>query len=313
MTMTGDTGMRVLVAGATGVIGRELLPILTAAGHEAVGLSRSAPAGAGAWIAADALDRGSLTDAVGQAAPQAVVNLLTSIPAEIRPRRLARDFETTGRLRTEGTRNLLDAAKDAGVTRMICEGLAYVYDPGDASPAAEDAPLWRRPPRQFAPVARALNELERHTARQDGLVLRFGHLYGPGTAFAEDGSFIRKLRAGKVPVVGNGGAVFSFVHTRDAAAAVAAAVTRRVCGVLNVVDDVPVVVRDWLPELARMTGAPAPRNAPAALARLAAGGWGVACMTRLRGADNTRARHLLGWEPRYASWRDGFSAAFAAS
>ncbi|MCP2342684.1 NAD-dependent epimerase/dehydratase family protein [Actinomadura rupiterrae] len=306
--------MRVLVAGATGVVGGRLVPMLGAAGHDVIGLVRTEESArplreAGAEVAlADALDRDGLARAVREARPDAVVNMLTAIPAELNPRRLAADFALTNRLRTEGARNLADAARAAGAGRLIAQGLAYAYQPGEGA-ADEDAPLWEQgTPRQFDPVLGALRELERTTAEAGGLVLRLGHLYGPGSVFAPDGSFVRQVRAGKVPVVGGGGAVFSFTHADDVATAVAAALDRDVTGVLNIVDDEPAPVREWLPELARILDAPAPKRAPAALARLAVGGWGVAYMTRLRGADNARARLRLNWRPRHTSWRDGFAA-----
>ncbi|NKZ02363.1 NAD-dependent epimerase/dehydratase family protein [Actinomadura latina] len=304
--------MRVLIAGATGVIGRRMVPLLTAVGHEVLALARPGSdtavleaAGARA-VVADALDRGRLRGAVRQAAPEAVVNLLTAIPAEIDPKHLARDFVPTNRLRTEGTRNLIEAAPGA---RIISQGLAYGYQPGEG-PADEDAPLWRTgTPKQFIPVLDALDELELRTAQADGLVLRLGHLYGPGSIYAADGSFVRQVRAGKVPLVGGGNAVFSFTHADDVATAVAAALDKPdITGVLNIVDDRPVPLHRWLPELAAVLGAPAPKKAPAALARLAVGSWGVAFMNRLRGADNTRARLHLDWRPRHASAAEGFAA-----
>ncbi|MFP3989697.1 NAD(P)-dependent oxidoreductase [Streptomyces sp. E11-3] len=297
--------MRVLVAGATGVVGRALLPLLTSVGHEVTALSRTPRQGT---VVADALDRSALHRAVREAAPDAVVHLLTAIPAEVNPRRLARDFALTNRLRTEGTRNLYEAARDAGATKVVAQGLAYAYDPEGEGPATEDAPLWRRPPRQFAPVLAALRELEERTTDAGGTVLRLGHLYGPGSSYAADGSFVRQVRAGKVPLVGGGGSVFSFTHAHDAATAVVAALDKPHTGPLNIVDDTPVPLRDWLPELARMLDAPAPKAAPAVLARMAVGGWGVAFMSKLRGADNARARLSLDWRPRYPVWREGFAA-----
>ncbi|MEV6824067.1 NAD(P)-dependent oxidoreductase [Amycolatopsis sp. NPDC051102] len=308
--------MKVLVAGATGVVGGRVVPLLAAAGHEVLALvrpgrDRTPLAAAGAEVlVADALDRDAVRAAVGRAAPDAVVNLLTAIPPAPDPKHLARDLAATGRLRTEGTRNLLDAAGEA---RVISHGLAYGYQPDDG-PAGEDAPLWRAgPPPQFAPVLAALMELERLTTRAGGLVLRLGHLYGPGTAYAGDGAFTRQVRAGKVPLAGGGHAVFSFTHADDAAAAVVAAVDRDlVSGVLNIVDDDPAPLHEWLPGLARLLGAPAPRKIPAAFARPAVGSWGVAFLNRLRGADNARARLRLGWRPRFPSAADGFAAEFGA-
>ncbi|MFG2088651.1 NAD-dependent epimerase/dehydratase family protein [Spirillospora sp. NPDC048824] len=299
--------MRVLVAGSTGVIGRRLVPLLEAVGHEVTGLSRTRrPATAGRTVTADALDRDALTGAVADAAPDAVVNLLTAIPAAPDPRRLARDFAATNRLRTEGARNLYAAAAQAGVTRVLAEGLAYAYQPGDGL-ADEDAPLWTgRTPRQFTPVLAALIELERLTAEAGGLVLRFGHLYGPGSAFAGDGAFTARVRAGKLPVVGGGTSTLSFTHADDAATALVAALDKDLTGVLNVVDDTPVTMAEFLPAFARTLDAPAPGRVPAARARLAVGGWGVAYMNELRGARNSRARLRLDWRPRHASWADGF-------
>jgi nucleoside-diphosphate-sugar epimerase len=290
--------MRVLVAGGTGVIGRRLVPLLGAVGHEVVPLRRAD---------VDVLDADAVRRFVGEVEPDAVVSMLTAIPATLQPRKLASQFALTNRLRTEGTRNLLAAAPGA---RFIAQGLAYAYQPADGL-AGEDAPLWTtRTPKPFAPVLDALIEQERLASA--GLVLRLGHLYGPGSAFDVDGSFTQQVRAGKVPLVGGGHAVFSFTHADDAATAVIAALDKpAVTGVLNIVDDTPVRLAAWLPEVARMLGARPPRVAPAALARLAVGGWGVAYLNELRGADNARARLRLDWRPRHPSWAEGFAEELA--
>ncbi|MBT2234141.1 NAD(P)-dependent oxidoreductase [Nonomuraea sp. NEAU-A123] len=281
--------MRVLVAGATGVIGRRLVPLLAAVGHEAIELSRSKNA--------DALDREATRRFVRETAPDAIVHLLTAIPRTIDPKRIDKQFELTNRLRVEGTRNLIDAAPNA---RFIAQGLAYAYDPAPGL-ADEDAPLWQDPPKPYGPVVRALRELERQTADAGGLVLRFGHLTGPGSAYDEDGATTEAVRAGKMPIVGDSGSVLSFTSAHDAATAIIAALDRDVTGVLNVVDDAPVRMGDWLPAYAAALGAPAPKRVPAFLARLAVGPFGVAYMTRLRGADNSRARLALNWRPRHPS------------
>ena len=301
--------MKVLVAGASGVVGRPLLPQLESAGHEVVGLARTSRPGI---LAVDALDRAAVAAVVREVAPDAVVNMLTAIPARLNPRRMRAEFALTNRLRTEGTRNLVDAARAAGVGRLIAQGLAFAYDPAGAGAADEEEPLWRRPPAAFASSLAALQELEATTTAAGGTVLRLGHLYGPGTAFAADGSFIADIRAGKVPLVGNGGSVFSFVHVDDVASAVLAALDRDVPGVLNVVDNEPAPLREWLPAVAEMLGAPRPRRMPKALVRLVAGGWGAAYLGSLRGADNARARRELGWEPGHASWRTGLANELAA-
>ncbi len=311
--------MRVFVAGASGVIGRALLPVLHSEGHDVVGMVRSAPGaaavrGLGADAEqVDALDGPALEQAVCRAEPDAVVHLLTAIPAEISPRHMARDFAETNRLRTDGTRLLLDAAERAGVRRVITQGLAWAYDPDEgAGLADEDTPFWRRPPAQFAANVDALRELEERTHAVGGLVLRFGHLYGSGSIYAADGSFTRQVRAGKMALVGGGTSVFSFTHAHDAATAIAAALPAKARGALNIVDDEPAPMREWLPVLAALADARAPRSVPSFLARMVAGSWGVAYMTRLRGASNARADVELDWHPTYASWREGFAAELAA-
>lgn len=286
--------MRVLVAGATGVIGRRLVPLLKAVGHDVIRLSRSP----GMEITADALDRESTVRAVRRAAPDAVVHLLTAIPKVIDPRRVSRQFELTNRLRAEGTANLIAAAPGA---RFVAQGVAFAYDPAPGL-ADEDAPLWRDPPGAYAPAMAALRELEHRTAEAGGLVLRFGHLTGPGSVYDEGGSTRQAVLARRMPVVGDGGSVLSFTDAHDAATAIVAALDRDVTGVLNVVDDTPVTMGEWLPAYAARLGAPEPRRVPAFLARMAVGAFGVAYMTRLRGADNCRARLELNWRPRYASF-----------
>lgn len=292
--------MKVLVAGGSGAIGRQLVPQLEAAGHEVVGLARTASPLA--TLAVDALDRRAVGLAVSDVAPAAVVNMLTAIPARLDPRRTREEFALTNRLRTEGTRNLLDAARESGARRIITQGLAFPYQPG-AGLADEETPLWRRTPAEFAPNLAALQELEAMTGAANGTVLRLGHLYGPGTTFAPDGSFTDDVRAGKVPIAGSGASVFSFVHVADVASAIVAALDHPVPGVLNIVDDNPTPIGIWLPELAEVLGAPPPRRLPRVLVRLAAGAWGAAYLGGLRGADNSRARRVLGWQPRHRSWR----------
>jgi nucleoside-diphosphate-sugar epimerase len=293
--------MKVVIAGATGVIGRRLVPQVAAAGHEVVQLSRG--------TGTDLLNRDAVRRAVQAAEPDAVVHMATAIPADLNPKQIARQFQLTNRLRTEGTRNLLDAAADAGVRRVITQGLAYAYEPGRGV-ADEDAPLWVRPPAQFAPVLAALRELERRTLDAKGLVLRFGHLYGPGSAYAPDGSTTQQVRERKFPLAGKRGSVLSFTHADDAASAVVAALRGDNSGILNIVDDTPVAMGEWLPAFASMLGAPQPQRVPAALVRLAAGGWGAAFMTQLRGASNARAKAALDWQPRFPSWIEGFASMY---
>jgi nucleoside-diphosphate-sugar epimerase len=302
--------MRILLAGATGVIGRQAVPVLAAAGHQVTGLARTPTRLPDAQVvAADALDPAAVQRAVLAAAPDVIVHMLTAIPDPVDPRHLARDMAQTNRLRTQGTANLIRAAK--GV-RVIAQGVAYAYDPAGSPVKDEDAPLWRNPPAQFAPVVAALRDMERRVTWAGGLVLRLGHLYGPGSSFAPDGGLGRLLRAGKLPLIGDGAAMFSFIHAHDAATAILAAVEHPAAnGVLNIVDDQPTLVHDWLPEMAAMLGGPAPRHIPAWLARWLVGRWGVAYMTGLAGASNTRAREQLDWRPTYSGWRDGLTADLA--
>jgi nucleoside-diphosphate-sugar epimerase len=302
--------MRILLAGATGVIGRQTVPILTGAGHQVTGLARTPTRLPDTEVvAADALDPAAVADAVRSAAPDVIVHMLTAIPDPVDPRHLARDMAPTNRLRTQGTANLLAAASGA---RVITQGVAYAYDPAGSPVKDEDAPLWRDPPTQFAPVVAALRNLERRVTWAGGLVLRLGHLYGPGTSYASGGGLTRRLRAGSIPLIGAGASMFSFIHAHDAATAILAAIEHpEVRGTLNIVDDQPTLAHDWLPEMAAMLGAPTPRHVPAWLARLFVGGWGVAYMTGLAGASNTRARQQLDWKPTYSNWRDGLTADLA--
>jgi nucleoside-diphosphate-sugar epimerase len=299
--------MRVLLAGATGVIGRQAVPVLTAAGHQVTGLARAPARRTDAEVvAADALDATAVAGAVRWAAPDVIVHMLTAIPDPVDPRHLARDMALTNRLRTQGTANLLAAA---GGARVIAQGVAYAYDPAGSPVKDEDAPLWHHPPSQFAPVVAAADEQERRVTAAGGLVLRLGHLYGPGSSYAPDGGLARRLRGGRLPLIGDGASMFSFIHAHDAATAILAAVDHPAAsGVLNVVDDQPTLVHDWLPEMAAMLGGPAPRHVPAWLAWLFVGGWGVAYMTGLAGASNAHACQQLDWKPTYSGWRDGLAA-----
>jgi nucleoside-diphosphate-sugar epimerase len=298
--------MRILLAGVTGVIGREAVPVLTAAGHEVIGLARTSIQLPDAEVVSvDALDRAAVTHAVESAHPEVIVHMLTAVPDPVDPKHLARDMALTNQLRTHATANLLAA----GGARVIARGVAYAYDPAGAPVKDEDAPLWRDPPAQFAPAMAALVEQERRVTSAGGLVLRLGHLYGPGSSFAPQGGFGGQLRAGRIPLVGDGASLFSFIHVHDVATAILAAVEHpTAAGVVNIVDDQPTLIHDWLPEMAAMVGGPVPRHVPAWLARLVVGGWGVAYMTGLAGASNLLARHELDWKPTYSSWRDGLAA-----
>lgn len=300
--------MRVLVAGASGVIGQELVPVLERAGHGVIGLARSVRGYMGSTaLAVDALDRDAVYRAVEESNPDAIVNMLTAIPGRINPKRIDHDFVETNRLRKVGTENLRYAAQRVGVSQFISQSIAFGYEPRGTTLADEKAALWRDPPKPFGTVLEGIKRLEATTVAAHGAVLRFGHLYGPGTSFASDGWFFQDVRRGKMPQVGDGNATFSFIHTHDAALAVAAALATKQSGIFNIVDDDPAQVREWLPALAELMGAPAPKRVSALLAGYAVGSWGVAYMTRLRGASNARAKEVLKWQPTYSSWREGFA------
>lgn len=284
--------MRVLVAGGTGAIGRRLVPLLVAHGHEVATFSRSGRPVQGALsIAADALDPAAVQQVVARTSPDVVVNLLTAIPDPVNPRRMVQQFAWTNQLRREGTRNLIVCAPG----RVVAESIAFAYAPGDGL-ADEDAPLWHNPPQQFAEVLSGVRSLEEQTTAAGGTVLRVGHLHGPGTTFGPGGGTRAAVASKKLPVVGAGTAVFSFAHVDDVAEAFAAALTGPT-GTFNITDSEPAAVATWLPSYARGLGAKPPGRVPAGVARLAVGGWGVAFMTQLRGADNRRARQDLGWTP----------------
>ena len=300
--------MRVFVAGATGAIGRFLVPQLVAGGHEVVAAGRrperaEAMRAAGAEVVGcDVLDPESTHRAVAESRADAVVHQATAVPAAINPRRMARQFEMTDRLRTEGTRNLVDAARRTGA-RVLAQSIAFAYAPAGDAIKSEDAPLNVDAPGQFRGPARAIAELERLTTDAGGAVLRYGFFYGPGTSYAPDGAQAELVRRRRFPVVGEGGGIFSYIHLEDAASATVAAVDTDARGVFNVVDDDPAPVREWLPEYARLLGAPPPRRVPKLVARLAAGAYGTQFMTELRGASNQKAKRELGWSPAHPSWR----------
>ena len=309
--------MRVFVAGASGAIGRPLVPRLVAAGHEVTGTTRSEEraeairaAGARAAIC-DALDADALRAAVVEAAPQVVVHELTALPHRFNPRD-KQMYAPTNRVRREGTRNLIAAAQVAGAQRLVCESIAFAYATGERPEVKEeDAPLALEAPLPFGDSVRAIDEMERAVLGAEGLegiVLRYGWFYGPGTYFADDGSLARDVRRRRLPVIGKGMGLYSFVHVEDAASATVAAVERGAPGVYNVVDDEPAPQREWLSVYADAIGAKKPLRVPVWVARLAMGK--IATMADVQaGASNAKARRELGWGPRWPSWRQGFREA----
>jgi 2-alkyl-3-oxoalkanoate reductase len=304
--------MKVFVAGASGAIGRPLLPRLVAAGHEVTGMTRRPEraeeiraAGAQAVIC-DAFDADGLREAVVAAEPEAVVHLLTSLPPKFKPRT---DLGPTNKVRVEGTRNLVAAARAAGARRIVAESVAFFYAPEGDLVKDEEAPLFERAPGAFGDAAVALADLERQVLGAEGiegLILRYGWLYGPGTYYGRGGSLFEDTLKRRSPMVGAGTGVFSFIHVEDAAAATVAAVERGSPGAYNVVDDDPAPMHEWAPAYAEALGAKRPRRVPVWLVRLLAGPAMAETATTLRGASNAKAKRELGWAPDHPSWRQGF-------
>jgi nucleoside-diphosphate-sugar epimerase len=315
--------MRILVAGATGALGRQLVPRLGAAGHEVWGMTRTAAKAdlvrqlGGTPVVADALDPEAVARAVAEAEPEAIVHQLTALSGSLDVRHFDRVFALTNRLRTEGTDHLLAAGRAAGVRRFVAQSYAgwpYAREGGPVKD--EDDPLDPSPAPAMRETLAAIRQLEAAvTGAQwtEGIALRYGGFYGPGTSFEPGGEQFEQLRKRRYPIVGGGGGVWSFIHIADAADATVAAVERGRRGIYNVVDDEPARVADWLPVAAAAVGAKPPRRLPAWLGRLAAGKAAVVMMTDVRGASNGKAKRELGWTPARPSWRSGFAEAAAGA
>jgi nucleoside-diphosphate-sugar epimerase len=308
--------MRVFVAGATGAIGKQLVPRLVAAGHEVHGMTRSESKQAmlhelGAVpVVADALDPDQVAEAVGKAKPDVIVHQLTALAGE-GMRGLKHRVAMTNRLRTEGTDYLLSAGQAVGVRRFVAQSIVLYARTGGPVKSEED-PLDPTPPRDFREAAAAIFHLEEavlDAGWTEGIVLRYGAFYGPGTGFAPGGDMHEMIRKRRFPLVGDGGGVWSFIHIADAAEATVAAVEHGGRGVYNVVDDDPAPVAEWLPALTRMLSGKKPKRVPRFVVWLAAGKFGVLMMTEARGASNAKAKRELGWSPAHPSWREGFATA----
>jgi 2-alkyl-3-oxoalkanoate reductase len=308
--------MRVFVAGASGAIGRPLVRQLLAAGHEVTGMTRreknaeSIRAAGAKAVVCDAFEANALEVAVREAAPEAVIHELTSLPPRLDYKAKQDPLGPTNRLRIEGTRNLLAAAQAAGTRRLIAASVAFFYVPEGDWVKGEDAPAFAETPGPFGTAGRALADLERQVngaERMEGLVLRYGWFYGPGTYYDRNGSQTEDFHKRRMPIVGKGTGTFSFIHVEDAASATVAALERGAPGVYNVVDDEPAPMSEWVPVFAEAVGARKPLRAPVWFARLLAGSAVVGAATDQRGASNAKAKRDLGWQPRYASWRRGFA------
>jgi 2-alkyl-3-oxoalkanoate reductase len=315
--------MRVFVAGATGVIGTQLVPQLVAANHDVIGMTRSPTktdmlrALGARPVVADALDPDAVARAVAETEPEVIVHQLTALSADpgLRDMRDPDRFGApTNALRTEGTDYLLAAGRAVGIRRFVAQSIVAIgtYARSGGPIKSEDDPLDLDLPAKGRSGADAVRYLEDAVTGIDwaeGIVLRYGAFYGPGTGISEDPEALltKAIRKRRLPIIGGGGGVWSFVHIEDAASATVAALDNGGPGIYNVVDDEPAPVHEWLPFLAEQVGAKKPRRVPRFVVRLLAGEAAVLQMTEVRGASNAKAKSELGWQPGWSTWRVGFA------
>jgi nucleoside-diphosphate-sugar epimerase len=303
--------MRVFLAGGTGAIGKRLVPQLVARGHQ-VTATTSTPAKVGLLrelgadpVVVDGLDAAAVGEAVAHAEPDAIVHQMTALAGTPDLKHFDTWFARTNELRTAGTRHLLAAAEAVGAKRMVVQSYTGWNNVREGGPVkTEDDPLDPAPAQVQTESLRAIRFLEQAVteAPLEGIALRYGSLYGPGASEA----LVELVRKRKLPVIGDGAGVWSWLHVDDAASATVAALERGGRGVFNVVDDEPAPVAEWLPYLAEAVGAKPPMHVPAWVGRLLAGEVATRWMTEARGASNPKAKRELGWQPRWRSWRDGF-------
>jgi nucleoside-diphosphate-sugar epimerase len=306
--------MKVLVAGATGALGRPLVRQLAERGHEVFGTTRSESKAdlirsLGAKpVVADALDPEAVARAVAQSAPEVIVHQATALSGSVDVRHFERSLALTNRLRTEGTDHLLAAGRAVGIERFVAQSFAgWPFARSGGPVKSEGDPLDPAPPQAMRAALEAIRHLERAVPAAGwttGIVLRYGGFYGPGTTLAPDGEHIELIRKRGFPVVGGGHGVWSFIHVEDAAEATVAAVEHGSAGIYNVVDDEPAPVSEWLPAIAEAVGAKPPRRVPRWLGRLLAGEVATIMMTEVRGASNEKAKRELSWRPTHPSWRE---------
>jgi nucleoside-diphosphate-sugar epimerase len=305
--------MKVFLAGASGALGKRLIPRLIEHGHSVVGTTRTEAKAALLWdlgakpMVVDALDRDAVVEAVVQAQPDAIVHQLTAL-SDIDFRKFEKSFELTDRLRTEGTDNLLAAAQAVGVAHFVAQSYAgWPYERTGGAVKSERDSLDPDPAPQTRRSLEAIKHVETAVIEAGGVVLRYGGFYGPGTGLEPGGEQLEAVRKRQFPLLGQARGVWSFVHVDDAAAATVAALEHGKPGIYNIVDDDPAPVAEWLPYLAEVAGAKPPRHLPLWLGRLVGGEHMVVMMDESRGASNEKARRELGWEPAHHSWRDGFA------
>ena len=308
--------MRIFIAGAGGAVGRRMVPMLLAEGHEVVGTTHSAGKAdairrLGAEpVVLDAFDAQAVRQAVAKAAPDAVVHQMTALSGPQDLRRFDRTFALTNRLRTEGTDILLAAARAAGTRRFVVQSFTGWTNERTGGPVKTEAdPFDPNPTASTVQTMAAIRQLESTVeGAKDvgGIVLRYGLLYGPGTSIGTGGDSLELVRKRRMPVVGGGTGVWSFLHVEDAASAAVAAIDSTATGIYNIVDNDPAPASQWLPYLAEAIGAKPPMRVPGWLVAPMVGGFLMEMMTSVRGSSNAKARRDLGWQPRYGSWRVGF-------
>jgi nucleoside-diphosphate-sugar epimerase len=310
--------VKILVAGATGAIGRPLVPRLLAAGHEVAAITRDDAKAAALRAAgvephvADVFDRDAVVAACVAAAPEVVVHQLTALPQEMDIRRYRQALEPTNRLRAEATPHLLEGARAAGARRVVVQSISFLTAPEGPMVHDEDARPYTDAPAAFRDAVEAALAMERMTLAAtdlDPVVLRYGFFYGPGTYYAPDGATAKEIARRRFPIVGGGAGTSSFLHIDDAADATVAALQGGASGVYNVTDDEPAPMREWLPHAAVCLGAKRPLRVPTVVGRLAAGAHAVHFATGLRGNSGTRFRETFAWQPSHPSWREGFREA----
>ena len=302
--------MRIFVAGATGAVGQHLVPSLIASGHQVTATTRSGAKAArlqghGATPAImDGLDRESVLTAVKAARPDVIIHQMTALASLTSYRNFDKAFAGTNELRTKGTDYLLEAAADANVTRLIAQSyIGWNNERAGGLVKTEADRLDPDPPASAVQSLAALKHVEQVVPAHGGIVLRYGGFYGPGASDA----LLTLVRKRRVPVIGSGAGIWSFINVTDAAAATVAAVTEGEPGIYNVVDDDPAPASAWLPYLAECLHAKPPRHVPAWLGKIVGGEVIAIQMTTARGASNEKAKRELGWLPKYSSWRDGFT------
>ena len=301
--------MRILVVGASGIIGRRLVPQLAERGHQVTGTSRSAARAGqlrslGAEPAVlDVLDAGAVRDLVAATRPEAIIYQATALSGVSFSRNMDRAFAPTNELRTTGTDNLLATAREAGAPKFIAQSFAPLRYAHVGGPVKDESdPLITDPPASAREMFAAMAHVDQAVTAAGGIALRYGGFYGEADAM------VRAVRKRQFPLIGDGGGIMSFIHVEDAAAATVRALDAAGPAIYNITDDEPATVAQWLPAYAEALGAKRPWKVPGFIGRLL-GGTAARMTVGLRGASNAKARSELGWEPRYRSWREGFPQA----